>query len=43
MNKNIDIDKLERLLDYLNDKVEDVYKDETTRAIENYLKDIKRG
>lgn len=43
MKKSVDITELEKLLDYLNDKVEEVYKDETTKAIEEYLNDIKRG
>lgn len=33
--------KLEKFLDYLQDKVEDCYKKETESAIKDYLKEIK--
>lgn len=36
----IDLEELERLLEYLQDKVEDCYKKETERAIQEYLKEI---
>lgn len=32
---------LEKFLDYLNDKVEDCYKNETTQAIKDFLKQVK--
>jgi hypothetical protein len=33
----VDLDELKNFLDYLNDKVEDVYQRETTKAIKEYL------
>ena len=36
----VDIEELERLLEYLQDKVEQVYQKETERAIQEYLKEI---
>ncbi len=38
----INIEELERFLEYLQDKVEDCYKKETERTIKEYLKEIKR-
>ena len=40
---NIDLDELERFLDFLNDKVEDVYKRETTSAIKIRIERLKNG
>ena len=37
MNKK----EIENFLNYLNDKVEDCYKKETTNAIKNFLKNLK--
>lgn len=36
----IDLEELQRLLEYLQDKVEQVYSKETKRAIQEYLKEI---
>lgn len=38
----IDLEELERFLDYLNDKVFDGYKRETTRAVKDFLEDLKK-
>lgn len=38
----IDLEELERFLDYLNDKVFDGYKRETTKAVKEFLDDIKK-
>ncbi|ADQ39660.1 hypothetical protein Calkr_0083 [Caldicellulosiruptor acetigenus I77R1B] len=38
----IDLEELERFLDYLNDKVFDGYKRETTRAVKEFLEDLKK-
>ncbi len=37
----VDIEELERLLEYLQDKVEDCYQKETERAIQEYLKGLE--
>ncbi len=37
----IDLKELENFLQYLQDKVEEVYKRETERAIKEYLKEIR--
>lgn len=36
----IDLEELERFLEYLQDKVEEVYQQETKAAIKEYLKEI---
>lgn len=36
----IDLEELERLLEYLQDKVDPVYAKETKAAIQEYLKEI---
>lgn len=36
----IDLEELERLLEYLQDKVDQVYQKETKAAIQGYLKEI---
>lgn len=43
MSKKITVDEkeLENFLNYLQDKVEDVYKKETEKAIESFLKELK--
>ncbi len=33
--------ELEKFLEYLNDKVEDCYRKETTQAIKDFLKNVK--
>jgi len=38
----IDLEELECFLDYLNDKVFDGYKRETTKAIKEFLEDLKK-
>lgn len=38
----IDLEELERFLDYLNDKVFEGYKRETTRAVKEFLEDLKK-
>lgn len=38
----IDLEELERFLDYLNDKVEECYQRETTRAVKEFIEDIKK-
>lgn len=37
----IDIEELQKLLDYLQDKVDPAYQRETERTIKEYLKEIK--
>lgn len=41
--KSIKYQEIEKFLEYLNDKVEDVYKEETTRAIEEFLEELKNN
>jgi hypothetical protein len=38
----IELEELEYFLDYLNDKVFDGYKRETTKAIKEFLDDLKK-
>lgn len=38
-----ELKELERFLDFLQDKVENVYADETAKAIENFLDRAKKG
>ncbi|ADL43066.1 hypothetical protein COB47_1790 [Caldicellulosiruptor obsidiansis OB47] len=38
----IELEELEYFLDYLNDKVFDGYKRETTKAIKEFLEDLKK-
>ncbi len=38
----IDIEELERFLDYLNDKVYEGYKKETTKAVKEFIEDIRK-
>lgn len=40
-NIKIDIKELESFLDYLQDKVEECYKRETQKAINEYIKEVK--
>ncbi|MDQ0353080.1 hypothetical protein J2R98_002941 [Alkalibacillus filiformis] len=35
----VDVKELERFLDYLQDKVEDVYQNETKQAIKRFMKE----
>lgn len=37
----VNLEELENFLYFLNDKVEECYKKETDRAVEEYLKEIK--
>lgn len=41
MTKN-EIERIKNLLDYIQDKVEDVYKKETQKAIDRYIKEISK-
>lgn len=38
----VDLEELERFLDYLNDKVFEGYKRETTKAVKEFLEDLKK-
>lgn len=42
MLKKIDLKELENFLEYLQDKIEDCYKQETAQAIAEFLKDVKK-
>ncbi|WPX08236.1 hypothetical protein [Anaerocellum danielii] len=39
----VELEELERFLVYLNDKVDDVYKKETTRAVEDFIKNLQKN
>lgn len=38
----IDLEELERFLDYMNDKVFEGYKRETTKAVREFIEDIRK-
>lgn len=42
MTKN-EIKEVENFIDYMQDKVDEVYKKETQRAVDRFLKRIKNG
>jgi len=38
----IDLEELERFLDYMNDKVYEGFKKETTKAVREFIEDIRK-